>query len=248
MYIDTSLIIAKLCDIAQHTDHGVENNSNQRAYETFGQNMFRYAVGLLPTTHPIFDDKAFIADRTDLTGSFDAEAMAKARPNTLGYFRAYLKMIEKDMLKGDKKFFLGASKPTIADIYVHFIVNWTVSGHKGNEPEVTRETFPKVFQWVDDVNAFLAQAPKAEKIPWTQAKEVLLAPPKHEFAKFVHHDEQNSLGLKKGQNVNVIPTDTGKSGPQAGELVSINDEQCCIRNKANLLMHFPRIGYSITPA
>jgi len=102
-----------------------------------------------------------------------------------------------------------------------------------------------VFAWLDAVNAHLAQDAQPEQIAWKQAKAVLLAPPKHEFAKFVHHDDANSLGLQPGQQVSVVPVDTGKNHPQLGELVSLNDDQVCVRNKSKLLMHFPRIGYLV---
>lgn len=249
MYIDSSLIVAKLCDIAQHTSHGVEDNSNQRSYEAFGREISPYAIGLFPNTHPAFQNKDFIADRQELLDRpFSPEAMGKARPFSLSKFRAYLNIIEKDFLKGDKRFFLGGAQPSTADIHVFPGVNSVINGHKGCEPEVSRHDFPKVYQWADDVNAHLTQAPPPEQVSWEQAKGVLLAPPKHEFAKFVHHDEKNALGLREGQNVTVTPVDTGKNHPQRGELVAVNDEQVCIRNPSKLLMHFPQIGYAIALA
>lgn len=270
MYVDTSLIISKLCDIAQHTDHHVRDNTNYRAYESFGREPFQYAVGLIPPENPMLQDKDFIADRKDLVGAgrdFSAEAFKKARPYTISYFCSYLSIIEKNMLKEDKKFFMGGDLPTMADIYgiektyhvfpayftyipttVFYVINWAINGHKGAQPEVSRDTHPKVHTWLDAVNAHLSQAPAPEKIAWEQAREILLAPPKHEYAKFVHHDEKNTLGLQPGHQVSIVPVDTGKNHPQVGELVSLNDEQVCLRNKSKLVMHFPRIGYHVSRA
>jgi len=121
MYVDSSLIIDKLCDIAQHTDHHVKDNSNYRAYEAFGREPFTYAVGLIPDEYPVWQDKGFLADRQELVGpgrDFSQEAFKKARPYTISYFCSYLSVIEKSMLKGDgKKFFMGGDLPTMADIY-----------------------------------------------------------------------------------------------------------------------------------
>lgn len=252
MYVDSSLIISKLCDIAQHVSTPTSSSAyNHRAYEAFGREAMATSVPLIPSTNFMLNDPTFVADRQELIGPakvFSAAAFAKARPQTLANFMALLEIIERDMLgRGERKYVLGGDAPSMADIYVHYIIDWTLNFHKGSEPEVTRDKFPGVFAWVEAVNAYLAEAPKVEEIEWAQARAVLLAPPKHEFAKFVKHDEGNVLGLKEGQEVEVIPVDTGRSHPQPGVLVSLNNEQMCIRNKSGLLMHFPRIGYTVTP-
>ena len=45
--------------------------------------------------------------------------------------------------------------------------------------------------------------------------------------------------------VKVTPSDNGKSGPQLGELISLNYQQVCLRNEKGLVMHFPRLGYDV---
>lgn len=86
------------------------------------------------------------------------------------------------------------------------------------------------------------------KITMAEACDVLRVPPTHEYAKFVPHVSDNPEGLSQGQRIKVTPTDSGRSGPQFGSLVSLNYEQVCLRIEKGLVMHFPRMGYEVASA
>ncbi|ORY81431.1 hypothetical protein BCR37DRAFT_43855 [Protomyces lactucae-debilis] len=250
MYCDTAIIIEKLCDIALHEKTAGEDvdATNHRAYGEFCNSVFPFAVGLLPVEGDAMNSPEFVKDRQELVGSgrqFSKEAFKQSRPSALTYFTSYLNIITRNFLDGGKKkFFLGGEKPSMADIYVYSIVAWVLYGHRGCEPEVTREKYAEVYAWCDRVRPFTTQG-KRKDITWQDAKAILTQPPKHEYAKFVKHDEGNPFGLQPGTKVFVVPTDTGKTHPQMGELLSLNNEQSCVRNASGLVMHFPRIGYHV---
>lgn len=250
MYVDTALIFEKLADIAAHTKPDVET-TNHVEYDGLGQLGFKLAVGLIPSDSPFLKDEAFVKDRTELHGGapFSAESMAAARPQTLSAMRSLLSVIKKKFLTGDgKKFVLGGERPSTADMYLYWSINWGLNVHQGARPEISPDTHPVIFAWLERVAAFIKSRRHDTKISWEEAKAVLVKPPVHEYAKFVPHDEANVLGLKTGQQVTVTPTDSGTSHPQPGELISLNDDQVCLRNKSGLVMHFPRLGYSVQAA
>ena len=49
-------------------------------------------------------------------------------------------------------------------------------------------------------------------------------------------------GLSQRQRIRVTPTDPGRSGPQFGVSISLNNEQ------DHLIMHFPIMGYEVVSA
>ncbi|CCG81492.1 Predicted protein [Taphrina deformans PYCC 5710] len=249
MYVDNALIIEKLGDIAAHTGPDVET-TNHLEFDALGQVAFKSAVGLVPVDSPMLKDGAFVRDRTELLGvPFSAEKMAEARPQTLSTMLSVLSVIKRTFLdNGDREFFLGGERPSTADMYLYWSVNWGLNGHGGARPEISPETHPEIFAWLSRVAAFLGPRRQDTKISWSEAKAVLLKPPVHEYAKFVPHDEHNVLGLGRGRQITVTPTDSGRTHPQPGELISLNDDQVCLRNKSGLVMHFPRLGYLIQAA
>jgi hypothetical protein len=64
-------------------------------------------------------------------------------------------------------------------------------------------------------------------------------------------DAGDPSGLKAGTKVAVTPDDTGKV-PVSGELVTLNAHEVAVRRMdekaGELVVHFPRAGYHITPA
>jgi glutathione S-transferase len=252
MYIDTALIISKLCDIASHfPSPTLTDPTDHLEYDGLGQLAFQLATSLIPRDWPLLQDKAFLADRTELRGGrpFDPEALASIRPGAISKMLSLVGIAERNFLQGGKrKFFLGGNTPTTADIYLYWGLNWGLRYHLGARPEISAESHPVVFKWLEDVRAFLDGRAVETKIEMAEAEEVLLLPPTHEYAKFVKHVEGNPDGLHQGQKIKVTPVDSGRSGVQVGSLISLNYEQVCLRNEKGLVMHFPRLGYEIVSA
>lgn len=250
MYVDTALIIAKLADIAQHSDTGLKDNTNHVEYDALGQLGFQLAVGLMPPTTPMLLDPAFLADRSDMMGQpFVPALMAKARPQTLSKMLSLVQLVQRNLLAdGGRRFFLGGDAPSTADMYLYWSLNWGLRYVPGARPEVSPSSHPRIFAWLEDVERFIAPRTRETQIAAEEAYAVLRVPPTHEYAKFVPHVADNPEGLAAGQKVKVTPTDIGKSGPQFGELISLNYEQVCLRNEKGLVMHFPRFGYDVVSA
>jgi hypothetical protein len=61
----------------------------------------------------------------------------------------------------------------------------------------------------------------------------------------VRHDSKNPLKLNAGDDVSIVPTDTGRNHPQKGKLIGLNDEEVCLQTKAGAVLHFPRLGYFV---
>ena len=246
MYIDNALITAKLADIAKHSDTGLADNTNHVEYDALGQEAFQAAVGLMPRDMSILQDKKFLDDRSELVGyPISPEMIARFRPQTLSKMFSLVQLVEKHFLGQERKFFLGGEKPTTADIHLYWGLNWGLRYHNGARPEISPETRPRIFKWLDDVESFIMDRRLETKISMEDAYEVLRVPPTHEYAKFVPHVKDNPEDLSEGQRVRVTPVDNGKSGPQYGSLISLNYEQVCLRNDKELVMHFPRAGYEI---
>lgn len=250
MYVDTSLMIEKICDMAAHMKDSDVDATNHIEFFLMGKEIFKLAVALLPADHPAMKNEAFLKDRVALTGrDFSIEAFKANRPHAIGAMLTYCSLISRKFLAGgSKKFILGGSVPTTADLYLYWSLNWGLRFHSGARPEISSESHPEIFTWLTDVAAFLRDRAVVEKIAFSDARTVLQRPPKHEYAKFVKHEEDDPLGLESGQEVSVTPVDTGMTHPQFGTLISLNRDQVCLRNKKNLVMHFPRIGYSVKAA
>lgn len=249
MYIDTALIVSKLSDIAQHTNSDLSDTTNHLEFDALGQLGFQCATSLIPPETPFLKDKAFLADRTELTGRpFDPEMLPKVRPMMISKMLSLVHLVESHFLRGGRKFFLDGTMPSTADMHLYWSLNWGLRYHKGARPEVSDTTHPRIFQWLEDVESFIKDRRHETKISMDEAYKILQVPPTHEYAKFVPHVDDNPEGLQPGQRIKVTPADTGKTGPQFGSLISLNYEQACLRNDEGLVMHFPRMGYEVVSA
>ena len=250
MYIDNALIISKLADIAQHSDTGLSDATNHLEYDSLGQLAFQLAAGLLPPDTPFLQDESFIADRSELMGRpYNPSAIAKARPSMISKMLSLVQLVQRHFLRdGERKFFLGGSTPSTADMHLYWGLNWGLRFHSGARPEISETSHPRIFEWLAAVDIFIKDRRHQTEITMEEAYKVLQVPPKHEYAKFVPHVEGNPEGLSEGQRIKVTPVDSGRSGPQFGKLMSLNYEQVCLRNDKGLVMHFPRMGYEIVSA
>lgn len=232
MYADTSLIISKLCKIANVPSH--------RETEALGASLFPWGAQLIPIG--LMNDTAFLKDRSQLTGTtWSKENIARQRPFALSQFLSYAAVLE-DMIKNGSGF-IRDGKVTMADIHVVFVVSWVLFAHKGAEPEVSPSSHPTLFKWAKTVLE-TAGREKVEKIKFADIKSQLQAP----TSSFGHHDSSEPLGLQVGDAITVTPTDTGRTHPQDGSLEYINSTEVCVKTSSGVRISFPRLGYMIRPA
>lgn len=233
MYADTNLIIDKLCALA-----GVPNH---RETEWLGNAMFLYCAMLIP--YKLIADPAFLKDRSELTGRpWTEEGIKKQRPYALSQFLAHLDVIQQLLKNGGG--FVRDGKVTMADLHLAFVVQWPLLGHKGAEPEVSRESHPSVYKWLAAVHGAIASQ-KPAKVSFADCRAALTSV-SVDGSRL--HDKAEPLGLQPGTASTVSPVDTGKNHPQPGELVYINAAEVCLRTSGGVVISFPRINYTIAPA
>lgn len=121
---------------------------------------------------------------------------------------------------------------------------------KGALPDkvFSKETFPKVFAWMgrfdNAIKTAKAAAPKVVSLKGTEAAQQILSAEFAETEKDVDPVESQST-LRKGDQVEVFPTDSGSSHHEKGTLVSLMGNEIVIRLDNGVRLHTPRIGFRV---
>ena len=208
------------------------------------RNIFWSAVGVVMAEIGDKLPEAFKADRTQFSGrNFDTERLKSAQPMAREQTYAQFSIAEQ-MLRDGRPFLLGAA-PSLADCALYNPV-WFLQARMGQgATPAPLDRLPKIVAWAERMKAFGSGKPT--EMPATEALDVAKAATP-EKAKV---DEGDPSGLKAGQKVSVVPDDTGKV-PVSGTLVGLTPERVSLgRSDAragDVVVHFPRAGYIITPA
>ena len=207
------------------------------------RNIFWSAVGVVMGAIGDQLPDAFKKDRSEFSGrAFDSEKLKAAAPIALEQAYAHLSLAEQ-MLRDGRPYLLGAA-PSLADCALYNPV-WflQVRMGKGATP-APLDRLPKIVAWSERMKAFGAGKPT--EMPAAEALDVAKAATP-EAAKV---DASDPSGLKAGQKVSVVPDDTGKV-PVSGTLVGLaTDRVSLIRSDprvGDVVVHFPRAGYIVTP-
>jgi hypothetical protein len=131
-----------------------------------------------------------------------------------------------------------------------------LQGLKGAFPadQISAEQFPKSFAWIDRFQATVSAAVKSfgkpKSVNGTEAAALIGS---SEFAEEVGDvDPKDPSGLKKGQNVEVWPIDTGFRNKDKGLLVALSLSEIVIETKTQdgkmIRVHAPRHGFRIRPS
>lgn len=227
LYCDTSLIISKLCELA--------NTPNHRETEALGASMFTPGAMLIP--YNLIADEKFLKDRSELTGRpWTKTSITAQRVPALSAFISNLAIVE-ELLKNNGTGFIRGNAFSTADIHLLFLVQWVLFGHKGSEPEVSPKSHPTIYEWIKKCNAALPKQ-KPAKIAFSEAKTFLIN-------KGLDGQVQDVLPFKAGMQVSVAPLDTGRKHPQVGSLVLLNSSEVAVKTSEGVTIHFPRLGYMI---
>lgn len=127
-------------------------------------------------------------------------------------------------------------------------------GLKGALPEELfgKEQYPRTHAWIERFSAAIAKAkasvPKATTLKGDEAVQLIAQAGFAEVEGDV--DENDPLGLKKGQEVEVWPTDTGFKHRDRGRLLSLTKNEAVIAAKTKVgetevRIHAPRAGFGI---
>jgi hypothetical protein len=126
-------------------------------------------------------------------------------------------------------------------------------GLKGALPAdyISAQNFPKVYAWVERFDqAVKAAAKKAGKPKTIKGPEALEIISSSEFAEAEGTvDETDPTGLKKGQEIEVWPIDSGFSRKDRGRFVKLDGAEIVIDGKTKdglaVRIHAPRHGFRV---
>ncbi|KAF9320864.1 hypothetical protein BG003_004421 [Podila horticola] len=218
--------------------------------------------------HAVFGNKAFLADRSQLSGGrpLNVEAMRNAQPFLLDQLLANLETLESILQpsqhafqqhqnKAEGGWIQDTEKPTASDISVFGILWWLISTQRAAE-YVTPATYPSIFAWFSQMKAYMKKHchPTLDRVKFSGEEALEVA--KNASTVVYESTGESVHPLEKrqvGELVTVSPNDYGKV-PVRGTIVEISRRRVAIRPEAlashpdiRVVMHFPRNGYIILP-
>jgi glutathione S-transferase len=244
IYCDTQLIMMELekrLPTPPFLPKGKEGEARGLAM-WIDRTIFWSAVGVVMGAMGDQLPEAFKKDRSDFTGRpFDAETLKAAAPMARDQTYAQFSLAEA-MLADGRKFLLGA-EPSLADCALYNPV-WIISARLGASASPL-DRLPKIAAWSERMKAF--GTGKRSDLAASAALDIAKAA-KPEATSV---DANDPSGLKAGQKVAVTPDDTGKV-PVSGTLVGLSADRISVARTDprvdDVVVHFPRAGFIITPA
>ncbi|MCJ1468581.1 hypothetical protein MMC07_007210 [Pseudocyphellaria aurata] len=261
VYCDSRLILQKLEDRFPSGALGA-SQPDQKAVEKLLEKwvidggIFARAAQLIPTSLPALRDPVFLADREDYFGnSFSRSAISKKRPEALVHMRDAFEFLEFGFLADGRQWILGTETPSLADIEdaAVWVFRWVVELKGALPPSlISGEQFPKVYSWIDRfskaISSAKASAPKPTTLRSAEAiKHILQA----DFAESEGQvDENDPVGLKKDQDVESWPIDTGSNHRDRGRLVALTSTEVVLASPSKvggkeIHIHHPRTSFTI---
>jgi len=181
-------------------------------------------------------------DRIKMTaGMFDAGRMKAQQPAIRAQFRASLATVEAVLADG--RSFLPGSAPDIGDFALYHTL-WFVRGNI-KEPDLFAGA-TRTVAWIERMAA------KGHGRPTPlDSKEALAIAAAATPEPVAGSSAVDFSGVKPGDKVTVAANDYGRD-PVAGELLAIDDRRIVLRRRdataGDLHLHFPRIGFDVSPA
>lgn len=259
VYNDTRLILRKLEEFYPHATKISASSPDQKAFERLLEHwavdngLFARAAQLIPSNMPLLKDPIFTKDREDYTGrSWSKENVEKMRPEALVEVKSAFEFLETTLLADGREWILKTSGPSLADIEAVWPFHWLTT-LKGALPVdyISAKHFPKVFAWIHRFDTAVKQAAtnlgKPKSLKGAEALEQIS---KSEFAEPEGEvDSDDPTGLKKGQEIEVWPIDSGFSHKDKGKLVALSGAEIVIESKTengqSVRVHTPRHGFRL---
>ncbi|KAI1308526.1 glutathione S-transferase [Xylaria venustula] len=191
---------------------------------------------------------------TSAPSPFAPEVMGRNRPAALTVARRWICWLEEGLLADGRTWILdsnaGGAGPSLADLEATWVLQWISAVLP---PEILGSA-PKVAAWMKRFRDAVEEA--AKQVPNIKGEEAAklivgsaFAEPEGEILRgdpFI-----DAAGLRKGELVNVSPTDYGFSHRDVGSLVSVDDVEFVIESKGafgSVRIHAPRRGFTISGA
>ncbi|KAF8429120.1 hypothetical protein EV426DRAFT_583773 [Tirmania nivea] len=277
IYCDTSLIIKELAkrfpyctlktcggkemlaDVGEVWVGGMNVGLVIGLVENWADEAFVVAGRLLPGNLPLMKDEKFLKDR----GRYWAKgAMSGTREEALASMHRLFHTVETAFLAGGKKWILGGDKPTVVDLMAIWPLDWVTSVPNALTLDpaiptpalITPTTHPLTFAWISSFRSLYQSLPPAKTsvptLSGQEAKENILAA--MATASEIGVDEEDPLGLKREDLVEVVPTDSGVLDPQKGRLLGLGVGEVVLEVNVPgtggevVRVHFPRRNYRVT--
>ncbi|KAF9924273.1 hypothetical protein FBU30_005717 [Linnemannia zychae] len=200
------------------------------------------------------NEPAFVADRSQLTGSkngLNVAAIRRAQPLVIDQLISNLDSLEKALEEPQQAFkvrrqqdhkqgalldggwILGTKAPSMADCSVYAMVWWLLAAKSATE-FVSPQSYPSLFAWWAQMNAFMKHhrhtTQDGVKISGEEALQIARDAAASSKGEYVLTGEGMHAAEKRkvGDLVTVSPNDYGKI-PVRGRIVEINKERICIR-------------------
>ncbi|KAK0745264.1 hypothetical protein B0T21DRAFT_381298 [Apiosordaria backusii] len=195
-------------------------------------------------------DKNFLKDRATF---FPAGGEGKpkeerelSRAEALMEVQNCVRLLEETILSDGRSWVLGAEGgegPTRADVEGVWVVHWLLTlpkPHNANAVDqavINKERYPKTMAWVNRFDRFVNGLGDREGRVKGQKKEVKGVEETDPVVKV--------QGLKRGDVVEVYPTDSGSGFRDRGRLVGVDEREVVWENEKGVRVHAPRLGFRV---
>ena len=246
IYCDTQIILRELerrfpePTLFPRGCEGVASATAMWTDRSFFQSTVNLVFGTLADKVP----PDFIADREKLRGAkFDVAAMASAIPQMRDQFRAHVQWIEAQL--GEKRNWMCGDQPSLTDINAYMNV-WYLRASLPGEADRLLAEFANTRAWETRIRA-VGHGQRREMS--TAAALDIAAGATPQTAMLSDPNDPN--GRKPGDRVEVMPDDYGRI-KVSGEIVALSSEHIAIRRHdpraGEVVVHFPRAGFTVLPA
>jgi len=204
---------------------------------------------------PLLKDEKFTKDREDYTGrSWSKENIERGRPEALVEIKAAFEFLESTILADGREWILGVGEkgPSLADIEAVWPFHW-LKGLKGALPAsyISPQHFAKTYAWIERFNlAVLSSIKSNGPAPKISGKETVEKIKGEGWAEGeLGVDEGDPSGLRKGEIVEVWPTDSGFNHRDRGRLVGLSTAEIVVEGMMEggegVRIHCPRHGFRV---
>jgi len=261
IYLDTRLILQKLEQLfpasAVHPSLSAKD-PDQKAFErlfeswTIDAGIFNRASQLFPTSLPLLKDDKFIKDRESYTGrSWRRDAIDAMRPEALVEIKNAFTFLEETLLADGRDWILKTQQPSLSDIEAVWPFHY-LQGLKVALPpdQISAQQYPKVFAWLNRFQKAVSQAKKSNPELSIKGREAVSQIGSSELAEPEGVvDSNDPTGLRRGQEVQVWPIDTGFRHKDRGRVLTLTTSEIVIESSTDegkpVRIHAPRHGFRI---
>jgi glutathione S-transferase len=189
--------------------------------------------------------EAFAKDRGRLYfgPDFDFRKIKEQIPHNAAQLRAQFGWLDQRLATG--RLFMLGEQPGLPDAVAYYLV-WFIRGRWESGPAFLSQ-FPSLEAWEERVAAIGHGKPTD-----MSAADALQIAKTSEPNTPEHADTLDPLGIKPGATVNIVADVDGGEEPVSGSLRFIDRDTIAVLKRhervGTVCIHFPRVGYRVTPA